>query len=72
MTEKSRELRQLLLLTSRAGELADRVAAGELRLVDAVDVAHDAAVASGLTDAVGPDIVQAVLAGCFAHVRGRL
>jgi hypothetical protein len=51
------------------GELADRVAAGELCFLDAVDVAYEAAVWSGLTETVGDDIVQATLAAAFANAR---
>jgi hypothetical protein len=47
-------------------EPADRVASHELRFLDAVDLAYDAAVWSGLTEAVGDDLVQARLAAAFA------
>lgn len=76
--------RQLEVLAVRAGELADRVNAGDLSLIDAVDLAASAAVwadlpntidASGLIDrnksgaATGVDVVQQVLAAAFAKVR---
>jgi hypothetical protein len=61
--------RQLEILALRSFELADRVAAGELQFLDAVDVAYDSAVASGLADSVGYDVVQAVLAAAFEKVR---
>jgi hypothetical protein len=61
--------RQLELLALRSFELADRVAAGELQFLDAVDVAFDSAVASGLADSVGYDVLQVVLAATFEKVR---
>jgi hypothetical protein len=61
--------RQLELLALRSFQLADRVASGELQFLDAVDVAFDAAVASGLAEAVGYDVIQAVLATAFERVR---
>jgi hypothetical protein len=50
-------------------ELADRVAAGEIKFLDAVDVAYEAALWSGLTETVGDDIVQATIAAAFANAR---
>jgi hypothetical protein len=64
-----RASRQLELLALRSLELADRVAAGEIAFLDAVDIACDAAVWSGLTSTVGDDIVQATLAAAFANAR---
>jgi len=61
--------RQLELLAWRCLELADRVAAGEIAFLDAVDIAYEAAVWSGLTETVGDDIVQATLAAPFANAR---
>jgi hypothetical protein len=61
--------RQLETLALRSFELADRVAAGELQFLDAVDVAFDSAVASGLADSVGYDVIQTVLAAAFEKVR---
>jgi hypothetical protein len=61
--------RQLEILALRALELADRVAAGELAFLAAVDIAYEAAVWSGLTSTVGDDIVQATLAAAFANAR---
>jgi hypothetical protein len=60
---------RLELLALRSFQLADRVASGELQFLDAVDVAFDAAVASGLADSVGYDIIQAALATAFEKVR---
>ena len=64
-----RRARQLEILALRSLELADGVAAGEIAFLDAVDVAYDAAVSSGLTSTVGDDIVQATLAAAFANAR---
>jgi hypothetical protein len=61
--------RQLEVLALRSLELADRVAAGEIAFLDAVDIAYDAAVWSGLTSTIGDDIVQATLAAAFANAR---
>jgi hypothetical protein len=69
ITTRSRASYQLELLALRSLDLADRVAAGEIAFLDAVDLAYEAAVWSGLTDAVGDDIVQATLAAAFANAR---
>jgi hypothetical protein len=72
--------RQLEVLALRGIELADRVAAGQLRFLDAVDLAYEAAVWAGLPEAIdksgliagiltGDDIVQATLAAAFANAR---
>ena len=60
---------QIELFAIRASELADRVAAGQISFIDAVDMAYSAAVWSGLTESVGDDIVQAILAAAFANAR---
>lgn len=67
---KSRETQQLELLALRTFDFADRVRANELGFLDAIDALYDGAVASGLVDAVGDDIVQATLAAAFATGRG--
>jgi hypothetical protein len=61
--------RRLEILTLRSLELADRVADGQLYFLDAVDLAYEAAVWSGLVAAVGDNIVQATLAAAFANAR---
>jgi hypothetical protein len=61
--------RRLEILALRGLELADRVAEGSIKFIDAVDVAYDAALWSGLVDLVGDDIVQATLAAAFANAR---
>jgi hypothetical protein len=62
--------RQLEVLALRSLELADRVAAGQIKFLDAVDLAYEAACWVGLVDTVGDDIVQATLAAAFANARG--
>ena len=47
-----RASRRLELLALRSLELADRVAAGEIAFLDAVDIAYEAAAWSGLTSTV--------------------
>jgi hypothetical protein len=64
-----RSSRQLEILALRSLELADRVTAGEIAFLDAVDIAYDAAVWSGLTSTIGDDVVQATLAAAFANAR---
>jgi hypothetical protein len=73
--------RQLRLLRLRALELAERVRSGELPLIDAVDLAYDAAVAAGMLETlptyttpagsiiVPDDLIQMVLAQCFGPAR---
>jgi hypothetical protein len=48
--------------------LADRVIAGKLAFIDAIDMAYSAAEWSGLIDAAGDDAVQKIMAAAF--VRG--
>lgn len=78
---RSRASYQLELLALRSLELADRVAAGEIAFLDAIDLAYDAAIwadlpsaieASGLIDTkviTGDDIVQATIAAAFANAK---
>jgi hypothetical protein len=61
--------RQLEILALRSLELADRVAAGQLPLIDAVDLAYEAAVWSDLTTTAGDDVVQAIIAAAFIDAR---
>jgi len=58
---------QLELLAIRSTELADRVTAGQIGFLDAIDAAYSAAQWAGLTEAVGDDAVQLVLAASFAR-----
>jgi hypothetical protein len=62
---------QLKLFAIRCCDLAERVAAHQLAFLDAVDLAYDAAISSGLADAVGEDIVQEVMVGAFFAVGRR-
>jgi hypothetical protein len=59
---------QLVLFERRCQTLADRVGYQQLNFVDAVDLAYDAAIWSGLADAVGDDMVQATMANAFMKV----
>jgi hypothetical protein len=59
----------LHVLAVRAGQLADRVRRGQLPFIEAVDMAYSAAQWSGLTESVGDDAVQMVLADAFANVQ---
>ena len=45
--------RQAELFAIKCTEFADRVAAGRIAFLDAVDLLHDAAVSSGLVEAIG-------------------
>jgi hypothetical protein len=67
--ERTRASKQLEIFARRALDLADQVAAGQLRFLDAVDIAYEAATWAGLVKAVGDDIVQATLAAAFANAR---
>ena len=76
-----RVTRQIEILALRSMELADRVATGELKFLEAVDLAYDAALWADLPNAIeksgtintekitGDDIVQATLAAAFANAR---
>jgi hypothetical protein len=67
----ARQKAQLELFARRCCDLAERVAAHQLAFLDAIDLAHDAAISSGLADAVGDDIVQEVMVGAFFAVGRR-
>jgi hypothetical protein len=60
---------QLEILTLRSLELANRVAAGQLPLIDAVDLAYEAAVWADLTNTVGDDVVQTIIGTAFLTAR---
>lgn len=60
--------RRLDLFAVRCRDLRDRVMAGSISFVDAVDLGYEAAVWSGLVDGVGDDQVQAVMALAFGAV----
>ena len=63
------ESTMLRLFNIRCSELAGRVRAGFLPFVDAVDLAYEAAVWSGLCDLVGDDRVQVCMAEAFMGLR---
>ena len=84
--KSARVTRQLEILALRSIELADRVAAGELPFIAAVDLAYEAAIWADLPNAIdasgllnsniagaptGADIVQATIAAAFAAVLPR-
>jgi hypothetical protein len=69
MSKTNRASKQLEIFALRSLELADRVAAGELPFIDAVDMAYAAACWAGLVETIGDDIVQATLAAAFANAR---
>jgi hypothetical protein len=59
--------KQLELFAIRCSELADRVVAGNLAFIDAVDMGYSAAIWSGLVDGVGDDAVQKVMFAAFSR-----
>ena len=63
--------RQLALLATKCGELAERVAAGQIGFIDAIDMAYSAAIWSGLTESVGDNAVQDVIANAFTDTPRR-
>jgi hypothetical protein len=69
LATKATATKQLELLALRSFDFADRVEVGEIKFLDAIDTLYHGAVASGLVDAVGDDVVQATLAAAFATVR---
>jgi hypothetical protein len=81
MAKSSKAIQALEVLALRSLELADRVATGELRFLDAIDLAYEAAVWAGLPQSIdksglidtdiitGDDIVQATIAAAFANAR---
>ena len=57
--------RQLQAFARNCRLLAERVALMQLRLVDAADMLQSAAELSGLSDIVGDDTVQRIMADAF-------
>lgn len=53
------------ILFERSCTMADRVEAGEIPLIEAVDFLWSAAELAGTVDRAGPDAVQSVLASAF-------
>ena len=58
--------KQIELFAIRAAEIFEHVLTGKMLICDATDVLHDAAVYSGLEDAIGPDNVQRLMCAAFA------
>jgi hypothetical protein len=63
--------RQLDLFGTRCHELAERVSAGVMPFVQAVDLAYEAAIWSGVCDSVGDDAVQKIMAEAFMGLQRR-
>jgi hypothetical protein len=61
--------RQIDLFGARCHQLAERVSAGVIPFVEAVDLAYSAAVWSGLSDCVGDDAVQNIMANAFMGIQ---
>jgi hypothetical protein len=59
---------QLILFELRCQTLVHRVRCNQLQFIDAVDMAYQAAVWSGLVDVAGDDLVQATMARAFMQV----
>lgn len=56
---------KLVVFARNCQMLAERVAVGQIRLIDAADMLQSAAELSGLCEAVGDDLVQQILATAF-------
>jgi hypothetical protein len=68
MNAPAERIDPLDLLYARSCTMADRVKAGEVPFIEAVDFMWEAAEWSGTVDRVGPDLVQHVLACAFMGV----
>jgi hypothetical protein len=60
---------RLELFARRCLDFADRVAMNQIAFLDAIDVCYEAALAAGLVDDLGDDIVQATMAAAFANAK---
>jgi hypothetical protein len=69
MTAIARVVHPLDLLHERCLTLVDRVQAGELPFIEAVDFAYSAACFAGLVETYGDDAIQQVLARAFCGAR---
>jgi hypothetical protein len=69
MTAAAQKIHPLDLLYIRSCTLAERVCAGTLPFIDAVDMAYSAAEWAGLCDSHGDDAVQAELAAAFMFMQ---
>jgi len=63
--------RKLTLFAQNCRVFAERVAAGQLRLIEAADMLQSAAELSGLSEMLGDDSVQRAMADAFTHVTFR-
>ncbi len=61
--------RRLAVFERHCLVFADRVASGNLRLIDAADMLQSAAEISGLCEVVGDDVVQEIMATAFTSFR---
>jgi hypothetical protein len=53
----------------RCFDYAERVNAGDVAFLDAIDLLWDSAVASGLADQIGTDSIQEIMHNTWAEVR---
>jgi hypothetical protein len=60
---------QLELFAVRCLQFADAVAEHRMAFLDAVDMAHSAAVWADLVDDLGDDLIQATMAAAFANAK---
>ena len=60
--------RRLELFAIRCRDLRDRVVRGDISFIEAVDMAYSAAIWSGLSDDLGDDTVQNVMAVAFGAI----
>jgi hypothetical protein len=57
------------IFKKRCEELTERVNVGAMSFMHAVDTAYEAAQWSGLTELIGDDAVQAIMADAFMRAR---
>jgi hypothetical protein len=63
--------RKLTFFAQNCRLFAERVAVGQLRLIDAADMLQTAAELSGFCEMVGDDVVQRTMADAFTAFAGR-
>lgn len=68
MATARQKLSAVELFAVRYDELADRVRAREIGFIDAVDMAYSAAQWAGLTESIGDDHVQVIMAAAFGGI----
>lgn len=69
MTAAAQPVDPLDLFFVRSCTMAERVVAGEVLFIEAIDFLWEAAAFAGLVDRVGADLVQHILATAFMGVR---